>query len=165
MRSTRDLSGRSRAARATPSVPYSILLRAGFAMRRRLRGIPVVSYTTFSPLPCTLRRVAVYSLWHFPSMPLLQHLSRVNHGTPCPAESGLSSPHRRSGAQRPVLSHAFAIGESSRSRGRTQRRNSNPPRRTQTRMGASREGSGFRVQLGRRNDRIPVVPMESKETS
>lgn len=104
MRSTRDLSGRSRSARAAPSAPYSILLRTGFALRRRLRGSPVVSYTTFSPLPCALRHPAVCFLWHFPSTPIWQRLSRVNHGTSRPAESGLSSPRRSRGMQRPVPS-------------------------------------------------------------
>ncbi len=33
-----------------------------------------------------------YFLWHFPSASVWQCPSRVNHGTPCPAESGLSSP-------------------------------------------------------------------------
>jgi len=73
-------------------------------MRRCFRKRPVVSYTTFSPLPRALRRVAVCSLWHFPSAPIWQRLSRVNYGTPCSVESGLSSPHRRSDAARPIPS-------------------------------------------------------------
>jgi len=39
------------ATRAASRVPYLILLQRGFAMRRRSRVRPVVSYTTFSPLP------------------------------------------------------------------------------------------------------------------
>ena len=38
-------------ARAAPRVPYLILLQRGFALRRRFRVRPVVSYTAFSPLP------------------------------------------------------------------------------------------------------------------
>jgi len=39
------------ATRAASRVPYLILLQRGFAVRRRSRASPVVSYTTFSPLP------------------------------------------------------------------------------------------------------------------
>ena len=41
----------TRATRAASRIPYLILLQRGFALRRRSHDRPVVSYTTFSPLP------------------------------------------------------------------------------------------------------------------
>ena len=60
----------------------------------------VGSYPTFSPLP---RRIgAVHFLRHFPSPAISHRRSRVNHGTSCPAESGLSSLRRSE--ERPIHS-------------------------------------------------------------
>jgi hypothetical protein len=60
---------------------------------------PVVSYTTFSPLPRPRRSGAraVCFLWHFPSLPLNRKVPRYwvayanRLEAPCPSESGLSS--------------------------------------------------------------------------
>jgi hypothetical protein len=52
------------------TVPYLILLRMGFTLRSASRRDPVVSYTTFSPLPFGSGRLnglplrAVCFLWH-----------------------------------------------------------------------------------------------------
>ena len=55
MQSTRNLlpatQARRETRRAAFPVPYLILLQAGFTMQPALRPSPVVSYTTFSPLP------------------------------------------------------------------------------------------------------------------
>ena len=62
---------------------------------------PVVSYTTFSPLPSfakategkpslAQRRWAVCFLWHWPSITLTRNVPRF-HEASCPAVSGLSS--------------------------------------------------------------------------
>jgi len=95
MQSTRNKIPSTQAARKTrraaPTVPYLILLQAGFTMQHALRQSPVVSYTTFSPLPPD-KLVAVYFLWHFPSLVLKHEVSQHYARTPYPMESGLSSP-------------------------------------------------------------------------
>jgi len=80
----------ARTRRAASRAPYLILLQAGFTMQPASRLSPVVSYTTFSPLPLD-KLGAVYSLWHFPSLVLKHETSQHYAGTPYPAESGLSS--------------------------------------------------------------------------
>ena len=56
-----------RAQASNPQTPsYLVLLRVGFAEPARSPWPLVSSYLTVSPLPVTLRRQAVYFLWHFP---------------------------------------------------------------------------------------------------
>ena len=55
------LSSKAGATRAAPRVPYLILLRRGFTMQSRSRADPVVSYTTFSPLPRAETRGGIFS--------------------------------------------------------------------------------------------------------
>ena len=100
MRSTRDPSPPRKAGmtRAASGVLRLTLLQGGFAVRRRFRERPVVSYTTFSPLPRLTG--AVCSLWHFPLAPVWRRPPGLNNRAPCPVESGLSSPEASQG--RPV---------------------------------------------------------------
>jgi len=59
-----------RARRATSSPSYLALLRVGFSRPARSPRLPVVSYTTVSPLPAEVPwhpPLAVCFLWHYPS--------------------------------------------------------------------------------------------------
>ena len=95
---SRDRPGRRRgntAAGCPACRPYLVLLPVGFAKLSRSPGILVSSYLAISPLPCGMRR-AVCFLWHFPSrgiFPQYPASQQVRCWTPCPVESGLSSPH------------------------------------------------------------------------
>ena len=63
-----NLPGSPRGPRFTARsglLPYLVLLRMGFTLPPALTGA-VRSYRTISPLPSTLRPLAVYFLWHFP---------------------------------------------------------------------------------------------------
>jgi len=94
----------TRDSRAGRSVPYLILLRPGFSVRRRLLERPVGSYPTFSPLPSTLRAKcwAVCFLWHCPSARLQPRCPRFR-GATCPVESGLSSSQLAPAGDHPLL--------------------------------------------------------------
>ncbi len=66
-----DLPGSPRGDGATAVtglslLPYLVLLQVGFSVPRRVTTRAVRSYRTFSPLPRTVRPVAVSFLWHFP---------------------------------------------------------------------------------------------------
>ena len=63
------------------SVSYLILLRMGFALRRPLRALPVVSYTAFSPLPKPCGSGGM-SLWHYPSLPFAGRVPATTAGHP-----------------------------------------------------------------------------------
>jgi len=56
-----------------------------------IAGVAVRSYRTFSPLPESLRALAVRFLWHLPSCTFLR-CSPGRYPAHCPAEFGLSSP-------------------------------------------------------------------------
>ncbi len=57
----------------------------------------------FTLIPATACAIAatVCFLWHFPFPSIWQGASRFHTGTSCPVESGLSSPARQSGPERP----------------------------------------------------------------
>ena len=85
-------------------VPYLILLRTGFTLPPLSPAERWALTPPFHPYPAVEMALpshcrAVCFLRHFPSPAVLHRRSRVNHGTSCPAESGLSSlsPKQKSG--------------------------------------------------------------------
>ncbi len=95
------------AARTTPSLPYSVLLRVGFTMPSRVTTDAVRSYRTLSPLPATvalayrrlLRRSTLCCTFRRLAPPR-------NYLAPCPVEPGLSSPQQMYSEE---LTHYVAV--------------------------------------------------------
>ena len=76
------------------STPYLILLRMGFTLRLGLSPLPgglLNHHFTLTTYEDGLQKVAVYFLWHFPSLSMWQKASCFNNRTSCSSESGLSS--------------------------------------------------------------------------
>jgi len=139
----RSLVGNDASGRATlDPLPYSVLLRMGFAVPRTVAGRAVRSYRTLSPLPrtlarprrsalcCTFRRVAAPRRWR----------------ACCPWELGLSSrrPSRRANTRSPPTPGHPTANRSSRQRRKMRPKMPFPPSELPpSRRSSAAAASGF----------------------